>query len=97
MNPGDGGVIEGLGREWREELDAAFVPEFRYVGLLNDDDTDVGSVHLGVVFEADAGGRPVAVRETEKLSGSFVPSDEVEAVRDRLETWSQLVFDALRG
>ena len=72
------------------------MPDFRYVGLLNDDDTDVGSVHLGVVFEADAAGRPVAVRETEKLSGSFATTGEVTAVRDRLETWSELVFDALR-
>jgi predicted NUDIX family phosphoesterase len=97
LNPGDKGVMDGLEREWLEEVEAAFVPDFRYVGLLNDDDTDIGSVHLGVVFEADAAGRPVAVRETEKLSGSFVAAPDVEAVRDRLETWSALVFDALRA
>jgi predicted NUDIX family phosphoesterase len=96
INPGDGGVPGGLRREWREEIDATFMPRFRYVGLLNDDDTDVGSVHLGVVYVADARGRPVAVRETHKLSGSFVSAGDVENVRDRLESWSALVFDALR-
>jgi predicted NUDIX family phosphoesterase len=97
LNPGDGDVVGGLVREWEEELDASFVPEFRLVGLLNDDSTDVGAVHLGVVFIADAGGRPVSVRETEKLAGSFAAPSAVRAVHDALETWSQLVFDLLDG
>ncbi len=97
LNPGDGDVAGGLVREWREEVEAAFVPDFAAVGLLNDDSTEVGAVHIGFVFVADAAGREVAIRETEKLSGSFVETVEVEAVRDRLETWSRLVFDALTG
>ncbi len=97
LNPGDSGLLGGLRREWREELHATFVPDFQFVGLLNDDDTDVGTVHLGAVYLADAGGREVAVRETEKLSGSFAEAAAVDAVRDRLETWSALVFDALRA
>lgn len=97
LNPGDLDVAGGLAREWAEELDAAFVPEFRLVGLLNDDETDVGRVHVGVVFVAEANGRPVAVRETEKLEGRFVPPSEVLAVHDRMETWSQLVFDFVSG
>ena len=43
INPGDGGLLGGLRREWQEELEADFEPEFRLVGLLNDDATDVGS------------------------------------------------------
>lgn len=95
LNPGDGGLLGGLVREWSEELDAPFVPDFRPVGLLNDDDSDVGRVHLGVVFVVDAAGRPASVRETEKLSGAFVDATGVEAVRGGLETWSALVFDFL--
>jgi predicted NUDIX family phosphoesterase len=97
LNPGDRDLAGGLEREWREELAADFVPPFRPVGLLNDDDTDVGTVHFGVVYEADAGGRSVAVREVEKLTGSFAGEGDVAAVRDRLESWSELVFDALRA
>ncbi len=95
LNPGDSDVHGGLAREWREELAADFEPDYRLVGLLNDDTTDVGRVHLGVVFVADAGGRPVAVRETDKLTGGFAPAGTVRSVRDRLETWSRIVFDAL--
>lgn len=95
LNPGDADIAGGLAREWREELVADFDPDYCFVGLLNDDTTEVGRVHLGVVFEADAGGRPVTVRETAKLRGGFASSDEVRAVRDRLETWSRIVFDLL--
>ena len=78
-----------------EELVADFEPDYAPVGLLNDDTTAVGSVHVGFVYVADAGGRPVAIRETEKLEGRFATTEEVSAVRDGLETWSRLVFDAL--
>ncbi len=97
LNPGDGGLDRGLRREWEEELIADFVPEFRLLGLLNDDTTDVGTVHLGAVYLADAAGRPVAIRETDKLSGAFAEPADVAAVADRLETWSRLVFDFLEG
>jgi predicted NUDIX family phosphoesterase len=95
VNPGDADVLGGLNREWREEIDAAFVPDFEPLGLLNDDSNPVGAVHLGLVYAADAAGRPVAIRETHKLSGEFVDMNAVAAVRDRLETWSALLFDFL--
>lgn len=95
INPGDGSVLLCLQREWREELVADFVPEFEFLGLLNDDEVEVGRHHLGIVYVADAAGRPVAVRETDKLIGGFEPLDIVRTVYDRMETWSQFVLDAL--
>jgi len=97
LNPGDVDFEAGLRREWSEELSADFDPSFRFVGLLNDDDSDVGSVHLGVVYETDAARRPVDVRETTKLDGHFATAAEVRAVHDSLESWSQLVFDFLEN
>ncbi len=95
VNPGDGDVVGGLRREWREEIEADFMPQFTPVGLLNDDTTPVGSVHLGFVYTADAAGRSVAIRETDKLIGAFATSAAVAAMRDGLETWSRLALDAL--
>lgn len=101
VNPEDGGLdgelSTALRREWHEELVVDFVPEFRFVGLLNDDSTPVGEVHVGLVYEGDARGRSVAIRETEKLNGRFASSAEVSAVRDRLETWSLIAFEWLEG
>src|SRR5207342_2597924 len=95
LNPGDGGLLGGRRREWAEELVADFVPDFRLVGLLNDDTTPVGRVHLGAVYVADAAGRPVAIREVDKLNGRFVEAPDVAAVSDGLETWSRLAFEFL--
>jgi predicted NUDIX family phosphoesterase len=98
LNPVDEGedpLLAGLRREWKEELETDWDPEFRLLGLLNDDSNPVGAVHLGVVFTVEADGRPVRVREEDKLAGEFVEPDAVAAAWDRLETWSQLVADAL--
>jgi predicted NUDIX family phosphoesterase len=95
VNPVDGDPLGGLRREWREEIDADFEPDFRPLGVLNDDDNPVGAVHLGLVFAADAAGRPVAIRETHKLSGQFATLAEVADVADQLETWSGLLFEFL--
>jgi predicted NUDIX family phosphoesterase len=101
VNPADGGLdgdlTRALEREWTEELVVDFLPEFRFVGLLNDDTTSVGQVHLGLVYAGDAGGRPVAIRETDKLSGGFVDTAEVAAVTDLLETWSRLAFEFIEA
>jgi predicted NUDIX family phosphoesterase len=98
LNPvdeGDDPLMAGLRREWEEELVADWSPAFRLIGLLNDDSNPVGAVHLGVVFEVEAAGRSVDVREHHKLAGSFVEPDRVRAVWDRMETWSQLAAEAL--
>jgi predicted NUDIX family phosphoesterase len=95
VSQGDGSMEAGLLREWHEELVAAWDPEPRLVGLLNDDSDPVGAVHLGVVFTVEAAGRPLRVRETDKLDGAFVALLDVLRVHDRLETWSSLLYDYL--
>ena len=95
VNPGDGGIDGGLRREWEEEIEADFTPDFQLLGVLNEEDADVSSVHLGLVYSADAAGRPVAIRERDKLSGEFVDRAAVAIVSDRLEGWSRLLLEFL--
>jgi predicted NUDIX family phosphoesterase len=97
LNPEDGGVLEGLHREFHEEMVADWDPEPRLVGLLKDDDVLVGQVHVGVVFEADARGRALAVRETDKLSGRFASPEACLPVYEYMETWSQFLYDHVTG
>jgi predicted NUDIX family phosphoesterase len=97
LNPEDGGVLGGLRREFHEEMVADWEPEPRLIGLLNDDDVLVGQVHVGVVFEADARGRSLAVRETDKLSGRFAAPSEIAPVYGQMETWSRFLFDWATG
>jgi len=98
LNPVDDGadpLDAGLRREWAEELAADWDPEFRLVGMLNDDTNPVGSVHLGIVFVVDAAGREVRVRENDKLRGRMVPLSELRSAADRMESWSRLVAEGL--
>ena len=99
LNPVDHGedpLMAGLRREWDEELETDWNPEFELIGLLNDDSDPVGSVHLGVVFSVDAADRPVTVREADKLTGEFVTPRQLREEWDRLETWSRLAAGALK-
>jgi len=100
VNPPDAGdvILDALDRELTEEL---YVPETRQVellGLLNDDTTAVGAVHLGVVARVTVGAGDVRVREEESMEGCFVPQDALLAEhtvsRDAFETWSALLLDA---
>jgi predicted NUDIX family phosphoesterase len=97
LDAADGDIEGGLRREWSEELESTSLPSWRPIGVLNDDTTEVGAVHLGVVYVADIAGGQVRIRETDKLTGAFVEVPAVEAVRDRLETWSAIVFDHLQS
>lgn len=100
INPVDGADVVGLGlrREIEEELDITGPWTVRAAGILNDDSTDVGSVHIGLVHVIRVEGA-VAVRETDNLTGSFVAAqDLVRLCRDErptFETWSALLIDRL--
>jgi predicted NUDIX family phosphoesterase len=88
-------VIEGgLTREVNEELDIETGYQVSQVGLINDDTTDVGRVHLGVLFEVRSTSPGVHVRETEKMHGDWAPMESLKENYERLETWSQIVYDS---
>ena len=65
------------------------------IGVLNNDTDAVGQVHFGLVYLADVPSADVRVRETSKLAGAFACWQEVYAVYAHLESWSQLVVDAI--
>lgn len=85
----------GVEREINEEiaLDSAF--EDRIVALLNDDSTEVGRVHLGIVHVFELAEPKVQKREAMITNLAFLTPEELRARRDNLETWSQICVDAL--
>lgn len=84
----DRGILAALEREWREEVETTVDPNFVPLGLLNDDNDEVGRVHLGVVFLAQLSSPEIAVREREKLAGALVPVERAVARASELEGWS---------
>jgi predicted NUDIX family phosphoesterase len=94
INPDTPDLFDGLQKELEEEVNVAGDYDLTFVGILNDDTTDVGRVHLGAVYVLDAHDGNVTVRETEKMSGRWVARDDLAAHREAMETWSQIVYDA---
>jgi predicted NUDIX family phosphoesterase len=101
INPGDlrsgDPILDGLKREWDEEVvyDGRFEAEL--LGLLNDESAPVSKVHLGVVFLVDGDTPNIAIRETKKLGGELLTLDEMRSLYLQMESWSQLVYDRLVG
>ena len=101
INPGDlqGGdpIIDGLKREWAEEViyDGSF--EAKLLGLLNEESSPVSKVHLGVVFLVEGDSPNIQIRETNKLAGDLLTLDEMRIHFLEMESWSQLVYERLRA
>jgi len=85
----------GMRRELDEEVTIRSEFQEYRLGLIYDDSSDVGRVHIGVVHRFELV-RPDVISNEEDLSdASFVSVKELLANRDSLETWSQICLDAL--
>jgi predicted NUDIX family phosphoesterase len=85
----------GVEREVNEEIKINTKFDDRIVALLNDDSTEVGRVHLGIVHVFKLVEPKVEKREAMITNLGFLTGDELRARRDSLETWSQFCVDAL--
>ena len=97
INPDTPELLDGLHKELEEEVHVAGDYDLTFVGILNDDTTEVGSVHLGAVYLLDSHDANVTVRETEKMTGRWAAIAELANLRGQMETWSQIVYDSLIG
>jgi predicted NUDIX family phosphoesterase len=92
-------VHDALRRELDEELVLPAGSEIELKGLLNDDSTSVGSVHVGVVAVVRPGPGLLKVREEDTMTGSFMSRDDLLDLHARergsFENWSALLLDRL--
>lgn len=86
---------DAVKREVCEEL--AIQGEFnaRPVGLINDDSTEVGRVHFGIVHVLFCTPEQVKKNEQVITQVEFIPIDELKVKREQMESWSQLCLDNL--
>jgi len=103
LNEGDAGLFNldeenynrVVEREVHEEIHLLAKFQNRIVALLNDDTTEVGRVHLGIVHVFKLAEPRVEKRERMITKLSFLDRSELMARRDSLETWSQICLDSL--
>src|SRR5262245_27539032 len=86
---------EGMRRELEEEVIIETSYKATMVGLINDDESEVGKVHLGVVHLLDVERPAVKPREADIVDAGFRPVGELLADMGRFETWSQICMKAL--
>ena len=86
---------DAVKREVREELSIQGEFNARPVGLINDDSTEVGRVHFGIVHVLFC--KPENVKKNEQVitQVEFVPIDDLKSKRENMEAWSQLCLDNL--
>ncbi|KAF6537418.1 MULTISPECIES: hypothetical protein [Bacillus] len=107
MNPMEGAASfsevlkQNTDRELAEELYIREEDKLNIVtlGLINDDENDVGKVHIGILSALQlASAAQVEVKEKDQIAGRWMKLSELkeENVYQRLEAWSQFVADILQ-
>jgi predicted NUDIX family phosphoesterase len=86
-----------LVRELGEEVAIGSPGQIHRVGLINDDATPVGRVHLGVVHLYELDLPEVEPREDGLADAGFLPVATVRSYRQEFESWSQICIDSLLG
>lgn len=99
INPGDlehgDPVMDGLRREFEEEVVYGGSYEATLLGLINDESAPVSRVHLGLAFLVEGSSPDIQIRETTKLAGELLTLEEMRMFYLEMEGWSQIVYDRL--
>ncbi len=86
---------EGMRRELEEEVSINTSYSQKLAGLINDDENEVGKVHLGVVHLFTVDSQEIAPNEDDICETGFRPVTEMLSDLDGFETWSQICLKAL--
>lgn len=81
-------------REFHEEVDYKDQFTIKPLGILNDDATAVGQVHVGFVFLLEGVTPHISVK-SELKSGQLLTLQECKSYFNTMETWSQIVYEFL--
>lgn len=87
----------GMQRELDEEVWIETTYDQKLVGLINDDLTEVGKVHLGIVHLFTVEEPNVRARETDIIESGFRPVGGLLEQLDEFESWSQICLKAIYG
>lgn len=90
-------VTSNLKRELKEEVSFPGLFSYRFLGILNDQETEVGRYHIGLVFLVSCQSPQITVREKNKIRGSLVPVSQLTDYQDKLENWSNLLLPHIPG
>lgn len=86
-------VSEALKREMDEEIfiNHTNIPEL--IGVINDDDSDVGKHHLCIFYLFKIDDPNYSVVESDKMEAHWVTKENLKNKYDIMESWSQIIYD----
>ena len=88
-----GGEARLAARELFEEVGISeeyALENLHFIGLINDDKTEVGQVHIGVVYECEVDKSNVVVREDDTLEIKWTTGDDARK-EENYESWSDFL------
>lgn len=85
-------IMKAAMRELEEEMHITQDVTLEHIGYINDDESEVGKVHLGFVMQAWLENPDAAVREDALSKGEWVKQDKM-LDGNEYETWSQLIIE----
>lgn len=87
-------IFDWAKREFEEEINYTGNLTISTLGVLNDDSNPVGQVHLGLVLLLEGDSANITIR-SELKSGQLITAHECLDFYQDLESWSQIIFDAI--
>ena len=86
----------GLERELSEEVEICGERlSLDLAGIISDDSTPVGQVHLGLVFILHTDSPEFKVREADLMTAEWADFNLLQERLPRMETWSQIVVEKI--
>lgn len=93
-------LLSSLHREIDEEVDLQDYEEPVLLGYINDDQTEVGAVHFGLLFMVQTSLKKIRPKDREISWGGFMSYDQLEEIcminDSQVETWSEIALEPIR-
>lgn len=84
---------KGMKREIAEEVNVTTKDELEFLGLIYDQTTDVGQVHLGLAYKVKVDF--FGINEKDKFEYSWKTLEELKQQRYLMENWSSFILDEI--
>lgn len=87
-------IQSGMLRELDEEIDIkSSIKSINLIGIICSNNTEVDSVHLGMIYVVEVAGFDVNVKETDILVGDWISTEALLEFDGELESWSKIAVD----
>ena len=82
-------------REFHEEVNYSGKLSYKKIGILNDDSSDVGKVHLGIIWLIQGDSDQISIKNEHK-NGLLLSIEECNKLYENMENWSKICFNFLK-